>query len=87
MVLGDTAGATSSRISSLDATTASTMRQSRRVSVFDGRPEPNLWVWECSTDHCSKQRHTTDTTCAAIRPASRRPTVRPRSNSLRGGDF
>ena len=52
-----------------------------------GRPEPGLHMWECFTDHCWKQRHTTDTlcpTCAAIRryvhPVSRRPTMRPRSN-------
>ena len=44
-------------------------------------------LWECSPDHCWKQRHTTDTlcpTCAAIRryvhPASLRPTMRLRSN-------
>ena len=46
-----------------------------------------LLVWECSKDHCWKQRYTADTlctTCAAIRryvhPATLRPTMRPRSN-------
>ena len=61
-------------IPSLDAiraaTTAPTMRRSWHASVLRDRPEPGLWVWECSTDHCWKQRHTTDTlcpTCTAIR--------------------
>ena len=43
-------------------------RCSHSASVLCGCPQPGLWVWECSTDHCWKQRHT-DTlcpTCAAI---------------------
>ena len=87
-VLGDTVGATCARISSLyTATDARTMRRSWRASVLLGSPESGLRVWECSADHCWKQRHATDTfcpTCAAIRrhihPASRRPTMRPHSN-------
>ena len=58
------------------------MRRSWRASVLRGRPEPCLLVWECSTDHCWKQRHTTYT-CAAIRryvhPVSSGPTMRPLS--------
>ena len=85
MVLCDTAGTTCARISFLFAVTAvRTMRRSWRASVLRGRPEPGLRVRECSSDHCWKQRHTTDTlcqTCASIRryvhPASRRPTIRP----------
>ena len=49
-------------------------------SILYGRPEPGLQVRECSTNHCWKQWHTTDTlcpTCAAIHryvhPASRKP--------------
>ena len=67
MVLGDTAGATGAWISSLDAvraaTAAGTMRQSWHASVLRGRPEPGLRVWECPSDHCWKQRHTTDPFC------------------------
>ena len=88
MVLADTADATCARISSLDAaTTARTVRRSWRASVLRDHSEQGLRVWECSTDHCWKQRHTTDTlcpTCAAIHryvhPASTRLTMRPRSN-------
>ena len=83
MIIGD--NCSTARISSLDAATAArSMCQSWRASVLRGRPEPNLRMSVCSTDHCWKQRHTTDTlcpTCAAIhwytQPASRRPTVRP----------
>ena len=88
MVLGDTAGAICAWKSSLDAATAPrTMRRSWRATVLRGRPEPDLRVWECTTDHSWNQRHTTDTlcpTCAAIRryvhPGSRRPTMCPSSN-------
>ena len=90
MVLGDTAGAKCAQMCSLDAvraaTVARTMRRYWRASVLRGRPEHGLRVWECSTDYCWKQRHTIDTLCptCAIRryvhPASRRPTIRPRSN-------
>ena len=65
-VLCDTADATCAQISSLDAvwvaTTARTMCSSWRSSVPRGRPEPGLRLWECSTDHCWKQRHTTTNT-------------------------
>ena len=78
IVLGHTAGSTCARISSLDAvraaTTARTLRQSWRASVLCGHPEPGLRVWECSTDHCWKQRHTTDTffpICSVIRLPAR----------------
>ena len=78
-------------LSSLDAVRATTsapiMRGSWHASALRCRPEPGLLVWECSTDHCWKQRHTTDTlcpTCAAIRryvhPASHKPTLWPLSN-------
>ena len=91
MILGDTTSATCARISSLDAvwaaTAALTMRQSWCASLLCGRPEPGLWVWECSTDHCWKQRHTIDTLCPTcseicqyVHPASCRPTMRLCSN-------
>ena len=84
MVLGDTAGATCTRISSLDtvraATAAHTMRQTWRESVLRGRPEPGFRVWECSTDHCWKQRYTTDTLCPTI--AAIRRYVHPASAGL-----
>ena len=73
MVLDNTAGVTCAWISPLNlirvATAAHTMRRSWRASVLRGRPEPGLRVWECYTDHCSKQLNTADTlcpTCAAI---------------------
>ena len=57
------------------------------ASVLRSRSEPGLWVWECSTDHCWKQRDTTDTLCPAwaavrryVHPASHRPRMRPHSN-------
>ena len=63
---------------------------SHRIGVnrlLRGRPEHNLRMSECSTDHCWKQWHTTDTLCPTyavvrrhIHRTSRRPTVRPRSN-------
>ena len=37
------------------------MRRSWRTSVLRGRLKPGLQLWECSTDHCWKKRHTTDT--------------------------
>ena len=91
MALGNTVGATCARITSLDAvqvvTAARTKCRSWHASVSCAHPEPGLRVWEYSTDHCWKQRHTTNTlcpTCAAIRqyvhPASRRPTMQPCSN-------
>ena len=87
MVLGDTAGATCARISSLDviwaATAARTMCQSWWASILHGYPEPGLREWQCSSNHCCKQLHTTDTLCptrAAINPASLRPTMRSHSN-------
>ena len=50
------------------------MRRSWSASVLCGRPEPGLQVWECSTDNCWKQQHTTDTMCptcaASIWPSS-----------------
>ena len=74
MVLGDTAGATCTQISSLDvATTAHTMCQPWHASVLRGRAEPGLRVWECTTDYCWNQRRTKDslcTTCAAVCPSS-----------------
>ena len=73
MVLFNIAGATCALIFSLDAYQATTasciMCRSWHASVLCSHPEPDLWVWECSTDHCLKQWHTTDTlcpTCAAI---------------------
>ena len=97
MVLGDTAGPTCARISSLDAvqaaTTARTMCRSWCAYVLRGRPEPGLQVWECCTDHCWKQRHTNTLcpTCAAIRryvhSVSYRPTMRPRSNGWRCSEY
>ena len=73
-VLGDKAGATRAQISSLDAVRVATatrkMCRSWRASVLLGRPERGLRVWECSTYHYWKQRHTTDILCptyAAIR--------------------
>ena len=91
MVLSDTAGETRARMSSLDAvqaaTAASTMCQLWCVPVLCGRQKPGLWVWECSIDHCWKQRHTTDTLyliCAAIlwyvHPDSHRHKMQPHSN-------
>ena len=91
IVLGDTAGAIYSRISSLSAvltvTAVHTMRRSLRVSVLRGRPEHGLLVWECSTDHYWKQLHTTDKLCPTraeihpyFHPTSHTPTLRPRSN-------
>ena len=60
MVLGDTASVTCARISSLDvATIAHKICRSWHASVPCSRPEPDLRVWECSTDLCRKQRHTT----------------------------
>ena len=84
MVLGDTAGATCAWISFLDAlwaaTSARTMHPSWHASVLRGCPELGIQLWECSSDHCWKQRHTIDTLCptwAAIRryahPTSHRP--------------
>ena len=74
LIVGDIAGATYARISSLDAvrtaTVALTMRRSWRTSVLGVSPEPGLRVWVCSTDHCWKHRYTTDILypiCAAIR--------------------
>ena len=68
MSLDDAAGATCARISSQDAvravTAARTMRRSWRASVLRGRPEPDLWLWECSINNCWKQRHTTDALCS-----------------------
>ena len=61
MVLGDTASATCAQISSLDAvwaaTDAHTVCRSWHASVLYNHTESGLWVWECSTDHCWKQRH------------------------------
>ena len=91
MVLGDTAGATCARISSLDAvwmaTAACTMRRSWHSSVQRSHSEPGLWMWECSTGHCWKQWHTTNTLCPKcqaiswyVHSAFCRPTLWPRSN-------
>ena len=88
MVLADTAGTPCARISSLDVTTAAhTIRRSSRASVLCSRTEPGLQMRECSKHYCWKQRLTTDTFCprwSAIRryvhPASRRSSMRPRSN-------
>ena len=64
MVLGDTAIATCARISSLDAAIdARTVLRSWCASVLHGHSELGLQVWECSTDHCWKQWHTTHTLC------------------------
>ena len=56
-----------------------------QISSLDVKP--GLLVWKCSTDHCWKQRHTTDILCPAcaaicqyVNPASHRPTMRPCSN-------
>ena len=84
-------GETCARISSLDAarvaSAAHTLRRCWRASVLRGRQVSGLQVWECSKDHCWKQRNTTDILCptfVAIRryvhPASHRPTMRPHSN-------
>ena len=92
MVLGGTAGATCVRISSLDsvrvATAVPSMRRSWLASVLRGRQEPGIRVWECSTDHCWQQRHTTDTLCSTckailcVHPAFHRPSMRTRSNGF-----
>ena len=89
LVPGNTVGATCTWISSLNAVWAATaarkMHQSWCVSVLRGRPESGLRIWECSTDYCWKQRHTTDTFCPKcvtirryVHQASHRPTMRPR---------
>ena len=76
MILGDTASATCAEISSLDAVRAAaaarTMRQSSRMSVQRGRPEPGLRVWECATGHYGKQRHIMPNMCrnSSICPSS-----------------
>ena len=36
------------------------------VSLLGDCPETSLQVCECSTDHCKKQRHTTDTFCQHV---------------------
>ena len=62
------------------------MRRSWRASVLLDRPEPDLRVWEYSTDHCWKQRHTTDTWATIrryVHPAFRSPTMWPHSNRER----
>ena len=68
MVLGDTEGATLSRISSLDAVWAAkpsrTMHRSWCASILHGRPEPGLWVWEYSTDNSAESSDTPPIHCA-----------------------
>ena len=67
MTLGGTRGATYARISSVNAdlaaTATHTMRRHWLASVLSDCSESGLRVWECFTDHCWKQRHTTDTLC------------------------
>ena len=64
--------ATCARITSLDAATAArTMRRTWRASIIRRRPKLGLQVWDCSTDHCWQQRHTTNMCCnPSICPAS-----------------